>query len=62
MDSDLEIARAAKPMKIDEVANQLGLASSDLILHGPHIAKVSWDALSSGITNKKGKLLSLIHI
>ena len=62
MDSDLDIARAAEPMKIEEVANQLGLASSDLILHGPHIAKVSWDALSSGMSNKKGKLILVTSV
>ena len=62
MDSDLEIARAAKPMKIEEVANQLGLASSDLILHGPHIAKVSWESLSSGKSSKKGKLILVTSV
>ena len=47
MDSDLDIARSTKPMKIEEVVEQLGLAPSDLIMHGPHIAKVSWQSLSS---------------
>ena len=62
MDSDLDIARAAEPMKIEKVAEQLGLARSDLIMHGPHIAKVSWDALSSGISEEKGKLILVTSV
>ena len=62
MDSDLDIARAAEPMNIEEVAKQLGLASSDLILHGPHIAKVSWKSLSSGLSNKRGKLILVTSV
>ena len=62
MDSDLDIARAAEPMKIEEVAKQLGLTSSDLILHGPHIAKVSWEALSRGQANKRGKLILVTSV
>ena len=62
MDSDLDIARATEPMNIEEVAKQLGLASSDLIFHGPHIAKVSWRALSSGLVNKKGKLILVTSV
>ena len=62
MDSDLDIARAAEPTNIEEVAKQLGLASSDLILHGPHIAKVSWNSLSSGLSNKRGKLILVTSV
>ena len=62
MDSDLDIARAAEPTNIEEVAEQLGLASSDLILHGPHIAKVSWKSLSSGLSNKRGKLILVTSV
>ena len=62
MDSDLDIARAAEPTNIEEVAKQLGLASSDLILHGPHIAKVSWKSLSSGLSNKRGKLILVTSV
>ena len=62
MDSDLDIARATEPMNIEEVAKQLGLASSDLIFHGPHIAKVSWRALSSGLVNQKGRLILVTSV
>jgi len=47
MDSDLEIARKAKMIPIEEIAEQLGLDSNHLILHGPNIAKVNWEAIKS---------------
>ena len=62
VDSDLEIARSTKPMKIEQVAEQLGLTPSDLIMHGPHIAKVSWQSLSSLKTNKRGKLILVTSV
>lgn len=62
MDSDLDIARTAKPKHIEDVADQLGLSRSDLILHGPHIAKVSADALSSGFAHKRGKLILVTSV
>ena len=62
VDSDLEIARSTKPMKIEQVAEQLGLTPSDLIMHGPHIAKVSWQSLSSRKTNKRGKLILVTSV
>ena len=62
MDSDLDIARSAKPMKIEKVAEQLGLTPDDLIMHGPHIAKVCWQSLSSGKSNKRGKLILVTSV
>ena len=47
MDSDLDIARNATMRPIEGVAEQLGLARSDLILHGPHIAKVNWETIKA---------------
>ena len=49
MDSDLDIARAAKPAAIEIIAKQLNLDRSDLILQGPYIAKISWKALQKNI-------------
>ena len=43
--SDLAIAQAAKPRPIQEVAAALGLLPEELELHGPHMAKVSLEAL-----------------
>ena len=45
MDSDIDIARAANPIHIENIAKQLGLSRSDLIMHGSNVAKVSWDSL-----------------
>lgn len=38
--SDIEIAQAAEPVPITEIANKLGLASDEYELHGPLKAKV----------------------
>lgn len=62
MDSDLDIARAAKPAAIEEIAKQLNLDRSDLILQGPHIAKISWKALQKNITNKQGSLVLVTSV
>ena len=59
MDSDLDIARNATMRPIEEVAEQLGLARSDLILHGPHIAKINWETIK---TKRNGKLGYLILV
>ena len=53
MDSDIDIARAANPMHIENIANQLGLSRSDLIMHGPNVAKVSWNSLKNKSKNEK---------
>ena len=62
MDSDLDIARAAKPAAIEEIAKQLNLDRSDLILQGPYIAKISWKALQKNITNKQGSLVLVTSV
>jgi len=62
MDSDLDIARAAKPAAIEKIAKQLNLDRSDLILQGPYIAKISWKALQKNITNKQGSLVLVTSV
>ena len=62
MDSDLDIARAADPGPIESVAEQLGLERSDLIMHGPHIAKVSWESLSRGRDSPNGHLILVTSV
>jgi len=62
MDSDLDIARAAKPAAIEIIAKQLNLDRSDLILQGPYIAKISWKALQKNITNKQGSLVLVTSV
>ena len=62
MNSDLEIARKATMRPIEEVAEQLGLARSDLVLHGPHIAKVNWEAIKSKRNSDSGYLVLVTSI
>ena len=62
MDSDLQIARKATMRPIEEVAEQLGLARSDLVLHGPHIAKVNWEAINSKRDSESGYLVLVTSI
>ena len=62
MDSDLQIARKATMRPIEEVAEQLGLARSDLVLHGPHIAKVNWEAINSKRDSDSGYLVLVTSI
>ena len=62
MDSDLEIARRATMRPIEGVAEQLGLARSDLILHGPHIAKIDWEAIKAKRNGKSGYLILVTSV
>ena len=54
MDSDLDIAREATIRPVEEVAERLGLARSDLILQGSSMAKISWDRLKQAGDGKQG--------
>ena len=62
MDSDLDIARNATMRPIEEVAEQLGLARSDLILHGPHIAKINWETIKAKRNGKSGYLILVTSV
>ena len=62
MDSDLDIARNATIRPIEGVAEQLGLARSDLILHGPHIAKVNWETIKAKRNGKSGYLILVTSV
>ena len=62
MDSDLDIARNATMRPIEGVAEQLGLARSDLILHGPHIAKVNWETIKAKRNGKSGYLILVTSV
>jgi len=62
MESDLEIARKAKMNPIEDIAKKLGLVRNDLILHGPHIAKVNWGAIHSKTDTDSGFLVLVTGI
>ncbi len=55
--SDIAIAQAAKPLKITEVARQLGLGEDDLSLYGQTKAKVTQAAFARVAPNPDGKLI-----
>ena len=57
MPSDLDIARSAEPLPIEEVAWKLGLGIEELSLKGKGIAKINWDALKSRSDNARGSLV-----
>ena len=57
------VAEAGQSMRpIEEVAEQLGLARSDLVLHGPHIAKINWEAIRSKKNSDSGFLVLVTSI
>ena len=62
MDSDMEIARAASPEHIETIANQLGLSRNDLIMHGPNVAKISWNSLKNKSQNANGSLILVTSV
>ena len=62
MDSDLDIARSATMRPIEEVAEQLGLARSDLILHGPHVAKINWETIKAKRNGDRGHLVLVTSV
>ncbi len=55
--TDLEIAQAAKPRPITEVAKTFGLSEDDLEQYGKYIGKVSLDALQQRAGKPDGKLI-----
>lgn len=57
MISDIEIASKIKLKPIDEVAQQLGLDTSDYELYGKYKAKICESAFEKNQNNKDGKLI-----
>ncbi len=62
MPSDLDIARSAEPLPIEEVAWKLGLGIEELSLKGKGIAKINWDALKSRSDNARGSLVLVTSV
>ena len=60
--SDLEIARAAKPRPIVELARTAGIRDSELELYGSYKAKVSLGILDRLATRADGKLIAVTAI
>ena len=47
---------------IEAVAEQLGLARSDLILQGPHVAKVNWETIKAKQNGDRGHLVLVTSV
>ena len=62
MPSDLEIALAANPIPIEEVAWKLGLGVEDLCPQGNGVAKISWDALKNHRDKPRGVLILVTSV
>ncbi|MBR6223985.1 MAG: formate--tetrahydrofolate ligase [Lachnospiraceae bacterium] len=62
MKSDIEIAKEAKMLPIDEIAKQVGLTADDLEVYGKYKAKVSEEAIERMKGNPDGKLVLVTAI
>jgi methylenetetrahydrofolate dehydrogenase (NADP+)/methenyltetrahydrofolate cyclohydrolase/formyltetrahydrofolate synthetase/formate--tetrahydrofolate ligase len=60
--SDLDIAQAAKPKPISEIAAELGLTDNDLIHYGKYKAKVHLDTLPRLVGRSTGKYVDVTAI
>jgi formate--tetrahydrofolate ligase len=57
MPTDIEIAQSAKMRPIVDVAADLGIGPEDLVLHGPHIAKVRLAAVERAKKHPQARLV-----
>lgn len=60
MKTDVEIASAAVPRPIEDVAYDLGLSGDDLYLYGRDVAKVDLDVLERPRSRKAKSRLVLV--
>lgn len=60
--SDIEIARAARKLPIQEIGAKIGIGSDDLLPYGHDKAKVSQEFINSVQGNKNGKLILVTAI
>ncbi len=60
--SDIEIARAANKLPIQEIGAKIGISSDDLLPYGHDKAKVSQDFINSVQGKKNGKLILVTAI
>ena len=62
MQSDLEIARAAKMEDISAIAWKLGIGDGELMPMGLGKAKITWDALKNRISKPQGSLILVTSV
>jgi formate--tetrahydrofolate ligase len=62
MKSDIEIAQAASPLKIQEVASRLGLSEDEISCYGKYKAKLDYRLLDELADRQAGKLILVTAI
>ncbi len=62
MQSDLEIARAAQPLPIADVAWKLGIAADEIESLGKSKAKITWPALKARLNRPQGSLILVTSV
>ena len=62
MQSDLEIARAAQPLPIADVAWKLGIAADEIESLGKAKAKITWPALKARLDRPQGSLILVTSV
>ncbi|MEE2812732.1 MAG: formate--tetrahydrofolate ligase [Candidatus Thermoplasmatota archaeon] len=62
MASDLEIARAASPAPIEEVAWKLGIGVEELRKMGPGMAKITWEGVKARFDLPRGSLVLVTSV
>ena len=62
MTSDIQIARAAQKLPIQDIAARLGLGARDILPHGHDKAKITHDALARLPVHKAGRLILVTAI
>ncbi|MGY8669782.1 MAG: formate--tetrahydrofolate ligase, partial [Candidatus Poseidoniales archaeon] len=62
MQSDLEIARAAQPLPIADIAWKLGIAADEIEGLGKAKAKITWPALKARLDRPQGSLILVTSV
>ena len=62
MKSDLDIAREAKLVPIQDIAWKMGFDADEIVPYGREIAKIKWSALKKRIGGPKGFLILVTSV
>ena len=62
MQSDLDIARAAEPLPIEDIAWKLGISADEISRLGHSKAKITWNALKARMDRPQGSLILVTSV
>ena len=62
MKSDLDIAREAKLVPIQDIAWKMGFDAEEIVQYGGEIAKIKWSALKKRVDGPKGFLVLVTSV